>query len=655
MLQVLQSDPRVDVTAYGNFPLRVACVRGHVDAVKLLLQHPGADPAARDGQALLLAASYGHVEVVNLLLADPRTKLIAADDVGRAADFAARGGHAAIVRALLAYCDDEHLCSDALENAAGGGHADVVDALLSDGRDCTAPSLTMALTQAAGSGHMATLRRLMAHPGIADAAPLLDAMSYAALAGQAAAVRLLLADARVVAEPALADDCLSCAAEGGHLELLELLLADPRARSSECVTSAMSSACKHDLSAVAQLLLSLADGEHLAAMIARGLRAAAEADSVDSVDLLLAHPRTSAALINGSSALVEAARQGRLDMVKRLLRDARVDPAAGNCAAVRAAASSGRAAVVNLLLADPRVAVAGGSRRVFSELHRVCTGSSFSVHSMTREPARLQRLERLRFRRDESDDEKQDVADGNADGCHAAAEEMLGESTRQLVASAASTSKDLQRAALVAAGSGRVDLLEALLADSRLDLHPHDDTGFFEALSAGVGEGHAGVMDLLLRAEPCWVPGECSYSLWQASRRGRTACVELLLADGRADPTYKDYRNFNDATAKGQANVLRLLLGDPRVDRATAGRRIFAALLEARQAKAKDDTAPVKPRAAVLSEPALLHACMAGAPSAGFPSFMRSAVRDNLPSIMAKAWARRRLVVAARQRALEEE
>jgi len=58
---------------------------------------------------------------------------------------------------------------------------------------------------------------------------------------------------------------------------------------------------------------------------------------------------------NDNEAIKWAARMGRQDVVKLLLKDSRVDPSAQDNFAIRWAARMGRKDVVQLLLKDPRV------------------------------------------------------------------------------------------------------------------------------------------------------------------------------------------------------------------------------------------------------------------------------------------------------------
>jgi ankyrin repeat protein len=55
-----------------NFPIRTASYHGHFEIVKLLLQDSRVDPSEYDNLAVSFAIYGGHCEIVKLLLQDPR-------------------------------------------------------------------------------------------------------------------------------------------------------------------------------------------------------------------------------------------------------------------------------------------------------------------------------------------------------------------------------------------------------------------------------------------------------------------------------------------------------------------------------------------------------------------------------------------------------
>jgi uncharacterized glyoxalase superfamily protein PhnB len=105
------SDPSM---VQGN-ELHIAARRGHLDAVRLLLER-GADPNARDegdnALPLHFAAGAGHLEIVRALL-DAGSDVHGAGDVheGGVIGWAAGGGHLDVVQLLLARGARHHIFS----------------------------------------------------------------------------------------------------------------------------------------------------------------------------------------------------------------------------------------------------------------------------------------------------------------------------------------------------------------------------------------------------------------------------------------------------------------------------------------------------------------------------------------------------------------
>jgi len=90
----------------GDTPLHRACRFGHVQVVKVLLEHPVIDVnAGNAGRAtpLNIASQEGHVEVVKLLLADTRVDLNSPSGDGTTPfSKACQEGYVEVVSLLLA-------------------------------------------------------------------------------------------------------------------------------------------------------------------------------------------------------------------------------------------------------------------------------------------------------------------------------------------------------------------------------------------------------------------------------------------------------------------------------------------------------------------------------------------------------------------------
>ena len=70
--EILKGYCKVD---YGdNRAIRWASMRGHIEIVKLLLEHEKVNPTDRDNEAISWANSYNHKEIVRLLLQDERVR-----------------------------------------------------------------------------------------------------------------------------------------------------------------------------------------------------------------------------------------------------------------------------------------------------------------------------------------------------------------------------------------------------------------------------------------------------------------------------------------------------------------------------------------------------------------------------------------------------
>lgn len=645
-VSLLLSDERVDPAAYRNFPLRVACARGHVAVAQLLLKLPSVDPAALEGQPLQLAVSYVQLEIVRLLLTDPRV-LAGGSSFKAALQGAARSGSAEIVAELLAHRTYTDGAADALVLACERGHEAVAEVLLRDGRGCSGDGLSQATTTAAKSGNVALLERLLAHPLVNVVANATGVLEGAALAGNASIMRRLLSDGRIASLPAFPEDCacLDRAIEGGQLGVLELLLADSRFNSPARIRLALEKAAELGELSMVDRLLSFSV---LPADVDAALVRAAGRGHTDIVDRLLCDDRAVVA-ISGSSALLQAAKSGFCEVIARLLQDSRIDPTADDCAALRAAAKSRQADAVNVMLSDPRMKVAGGVRAV--------------LHALTRMAGLAHTPNLLRIAYDGRGigitqgysvlSQATSLGEASASGQLDAVSDMLRRVTDAALLTAECSPDDLRMAAELAAGSGELELVRRLLADPRHGLSPTIQTDLFKAMYAAAGEGHADILDLLLRADPCCYIGDLESTLWLASARGSADAVALLLADGRASPASRDCAPVYSAAAKGHAHVLQLLLHDPRVDRADAGRRIVAAIRNGFE----PGIGRAAPHYTVLESLPLLRACVAGTYPAGrrFPGFMCSAVRASLPAYLSAAWARRKAVVMARQQARDDD
>jgi ankyrin repeat protein len=392
----LLRDPRVDPTAEEHEALRMACNGGHFDVVALLL--PRSAPQARHSEGLRAAASRGHSNIVALLLRDGRASPDAFDD--ETLRMAAAVGDSASVQALLSdpRVSPRARDSEALQNAAAGGHRDVVALLLNDGRcdlaarngaalrlavvagrtsvvELLLPSgarCAQALTLAVQHGHDRIVQALLAEEWVDPAA--LDNEAVRAVQS-AATLRLLLADGRC--DPSANEQELICTARDpqmllellrdprvdaaardnipirnlmryGGIDGIKLLLADKRVDPHS--SNALSLAAQFNSAAVVELLLRAGCDQRLD----ESLQVAVINDRVDNVRLLLADKRVDPSADHNRA--VRCARSA--DVVELLLRDERVDPCVDENALLRRALQDADIELVRLLLADRRVHVA---------------------------------------------------------------------------------------------------------------------------------------------------------------------------------------------------------------------------------------------------------------------------------------------------------
>ncbi len=78
--------------------------------------------------------------------------------------------------------------------------------------------------------------------------------------------------------------------------------------------------------------------------------------------------------------------------------------------------------------------------------------------------------------------------------------------------------------------------------------------------------GHAGVVQLLLADGRADPAVKNNYAIRWSSQNGHAGVVQLLLADGRADPTAENNIAIKESSRKGYTDVVKLLLADGRAD-----------------------------------------------------------------------------------------
>jgi hypothetical protein len=98
MTRVLLHDGRIEVTLRMECEFTLACMKGDIDTVRLLLS-AGVDPSCLNGEALLKAAKHGHLEIVKLLLSIKQVSPFSVDNFPL--KLAAKNNHMDVVNVLL--------------------------------------------------------------------------------------------------------------------------------------------------------------------------------------------------------------------------------------------------------------------------------------------------------------------------------------------------------------------------------------------------------------------------------------------------------------------------------------------------------------------------------------------------------------------------
>ncbi|KAJ3300680.1 hypothetical protein HK104_007581 [Borealophlyctis nickersoniae] len=146
------------VDHHNNYALRTAVTCGHVELVRLLMDH-GANLDVLGTEALRTSAMYGRLEMVRLLL----EKGVDARNNGRALSDAARNGHAEVVQMLLENGADVHADQEGpLMYATGKGYHKVVRIVLEHGADVHYRR-DEPLISAAYSGYAEVIQLLLAY------------------------------------------------------------------------------------------------------------------------------------------------------------------------------------------------------------------------------------------------------------------------------------------------------------------------------------------------------------------------------------------------------------------------------------------------------------------------------------------------------------
>ncbi|KAJ1548822.1 hypothetical protein HK405_014554 [Cladochytrium tenue] len=315
-------------------PLHWAAQNGHDRVARLLLDR-GADLNARTAEQstpLHFAGEDGHVEVARLLLERGADK-DARDEAQLAPlHFAAFLGHVEVVRLLLDHSADRDARDldqqTPLHLAAQAGHIEVVKLLLERGadRDARAVDQSTPLHAATQKGHIPVVQLLLERGADTKActADQWMPLHFAAQDGHVEVVRLLLdhnaeGDAREVNQATP----LQIAAQNGHVEAVRLLLdhgADKDARNEDQWTPLHYATENGHVEVVRLLLDRGADRDSREEYQRTPLHIAARKGHVEVTRLLLDHSADKDAReAHQSTPLLLAAQAGHVKVVQLLL------------------------------------------------------------------------------------------------------------------------------------------------------------------------------------------------------------------------------------------------------------------------------------------------------------------------------------------------
>jgi ankyrin repeat protein len=494
----------IDPSEDWNEALWTTCAQGNAAIVRLLLQHPNLeDPnhyhdyqvhhdITMDGDpdeewhehsSFDETCKNGHVETLRLLLDDARI-----NPTG----------------------NDQWCCG--IQLAAERGNLSVVKMLIEDGRH-PPDSFVKALAAACKKGQLPVVRCILDDYDVDPSDQKNIAFLMACKHGQLDIVVYLLKDKRVnpTAEGSAG---FTSAIENGHMHVVRLLQDDARMGGvgDGIASEAFSKACAKGQVAMVRFLCDPNTG--------------------------IVNPSA-----NDNDAVIRASANGHSEVVKLLLEDERVDPAARDQEALCAACSISHDEYKSDDEAGDSDKNTGPDDCATQERH----------HKGATEIVRLLLQD---YRVDPGVNENMPLGQACREG-HTEIVKLL------LAHDGVDPAGDGNYAVIAAAMSGHTEIVRLLLADPRVD--PSDQNN--NALLSPCQTGYTSVIRLLLadpRVDPTANNHEC---IANACEGGYPKTVRLLLDDGRADPMAQGnvLRCVTSYCPEAPA-VLRMLLADPRVD-----------------------------------------------------------------------------------------
>ena len=226
--------------------IEFAAMNGYINVVKFIL---GMRRDINARTALQLACLRGHTEIVKLLLDDGQQALDGLDS-------ACSSGNTEIVKALLekgAHINDQQALYG-LESACQNGHTKIVKLLLDKGVHVNARQALNGLESACRYGHTEIAMLLLDKGSDVHAQQSLHALYYACYKGDTEIVKLLL-DKGVDVNAQKALNGLYSAGKEGHIEIVKLLLDKGADVNAQQALDGLYAACHRGYSVIVRLLL----------------------------------------------------------------------------------------------------------------------------------------------------------------------------------------------------------------------------------------------------------------------------------------------------------------------------------------------------------------------------------------------------------------
>jgi len=215
-----------------------------------------------------------------------------------------------------------------------------------------------------------------------------------------------------------------------------------------------------------------------------------------------------------------------------------LDPTLNHDAAIRFAARKGRVNIVKVLLADPRVDPSALNNYAFSQ---AAAGNHLEVMQLLLSDSRF-RMNDLLF------------IDICTSGFLSGAKTLLKDSRTD-------PSIRNNTAFICAAWNNHVEIVKLLLTDSRVDPTAQNN----KALMKVSKEGRAETLKLLLKDPRVDPSVRQNKALENAIYHRKAEIVKLLLSDSRVDPVYQNNNALRTAIYRFSEEIITLLLSDNRI------------------------------------------------------------------------------------------